>query len=693
MDTTEAGITRREFLGLAGGLMILITLPPEILPVAEGAAEAEDINAWLLISPDSTVTVFSGKVELGQGIRTSFAQMVAEELTVPFSSVEMIMGDTDSVPHDRGTFGSLSTRTVGRTLMAAAAKAREILTNMAAEKWGVKPQDVIVKDGRISLAMDPTKSVTLGGLTEGAAIAETLPGEPTLLPVSEHQVIGKPLPRVDGPAIVTGAEKFVGDLRLPGMLYGAVLHPPSFGARLVSMDAGEAEELPGVVAVVREDEFVGVVGERQDIAQRARDSIKATWEETPHPAQATLYDDLRKSGSPEGTVVDDAAALSALAGASRTFNQTYRTSFLAHAPIEPHVALASVTSDGATVWASAQTPFSQRDGVAGALGINPSKVHVFVPRVGGGFGGKESTNMAVMAARLSRAVKRPVLLSWNRAEVLTWNYFKPAALIDVRCGVDGAGRIQAWDCDIYNCGARGAEPPYGFPKHIRTLRCNAPLAQGAWRGLAGSANTFAIESHMDEMASELGVDPVEFRLRHLENNPRLAKTVQAVADKYGWKPRRAPSGQGVGFACAVDAGSCVAEIAEIALDRSTGLLRVRRVVAAMESGLVINPDGITNQMEGAITMGLGMVLREAVRYENGKILTDSFATYRIPTIKDAPAIETVLVDNPTHPPEGAGEPPLFPIAVAVANAFFDATGKRVRQIPLSPETVLAALKA
>ena len=691
MDTTQAGITRREFLGLAGGLMILIAVPREILPVAEGAAEV-DINAWLLIAPDNSVTVFSGKVELGQGIRTSFAQMVADELTVPFSSVEMIMGDTDTVPYDRGTFGSLSTRTVGRTLMAAAAKARQILTNMAAEKWGVKPEELVVKDGRISVANDPAKSTTLGELTQGMRITQTLSGEAALLPVNEHKTIGKPLARVDGPAIVTGTEKFVGDLRPPGMLYGAVLHPPSFGAQLISVDSGETK-LPGVIAVVREEQFVGVVAERQDIAERARSLIKAEWQETPGPAQATLYDDLRKTAAPDDTVIEDEGAVSALNSASRTFNETYRTSFLAHAPIEPHVTLAWVTAEGATIWTSAQTPFSHRDGVAGALGLDSSKVHLFVPRVGGGFGGKESSTVAVMAARLSGAVKRPVMLSYDRAEELTWNYFKPAALIDVRCGVDGAGRILGWDCDIYNCGARGAVPPYDFPKHIRTLRCNAPLAQGAWRGLAGSANTFAIESHMDEMANALGVDPVEFRLRHLKDNPRLAKTVQAVADRYGWKPRQAPSGQGVGFACAVDAGSCVAEIVETNLDRATGLLSVRRVVAAMESGLVINPNGITSQMEGAITMGLGMVLREAVRYDNGKILTDSFATYRIPTIKDAPIIDTLLVDNPSHPPEGAGEPPLFPIAVAVVNAFFDATGKRVRQIPLSPESVLAALKA
>ena len=260
--------------------------------------------------------------------------------------------------------------------------------------------------------------------------------------------------------------------------------------------------------------------------------------------------------------------------------------------------------------------------------------------------------------------------------------------------VDGSGRIIAWDCDVYNCGDRGAEPPYGFTnRRVRTFGCDSPLAQGAWRGLAGSANTFAIEMHMDEIAAELGHDPVEFRLGHLDRDPRLAKTVRAVAERYGWQPRTSRTGKGIGFACGNDAGSACAEIVEAEVDRKTGLLKVSRVVVAHESGLVINPDGITNQIEGGITMGLGMVLREQVRYDRGKILTDRYSTYRIPTIQDVPKIETVLVQNPTHPPEGAGEPPIFPIAAAVASAIYDATGKRFRELPLSADTVLAALRA
>jgi nicotinate dehydrogenase subunit B len=690
-----AHLSRREFLGLAGGLVITFAFGRELEAGARGGREAgaaEDLNAWLRISPDSRVTVFTGKVEVGQGVGTSLAQMVAEELGVPFSSVEMVMGETDRVPYDGGTYGSLTTRTMGITLRAAAAKAREILAQMAAEQWSVKPADVVVRDGRIFLSKNRGVSVSLGELTQGKQITRALAEEPSLRPVEEYQIVGKSIPRADGRDLVTGAAKFTADVRLPNMAYGAVLHPPSFGARLTRLQAAEAEKLSGVVAVVHEGDFVGLVAERPDIAQRAIALLQADWEETAQPSMAALYDDFRKSASLDDTAVDEGAVTTALAGAHRTFAATYHTSFVAHAPIEPHGSLVLVQNGEATVYPATQCPFRHRDAVAEALNLPPERVHVAMPAVGAGFGGKHQGDTSVQAARLSRAVKRPVLVSQTRAEELTWNYFKPAALIEIRTGVDEAGQVQTWDCDIYNPGARGAVPPYDFAnRRVRCYGCDSPLREGSWRGLAGSANTFAIEGHMDYMARELGQDPVEFRLRHLEGDPRLAATIKAAADRYGWRRQTGPTGSGVGFACAIDAGSRVAEIAEVEVDRATGGVRVKRVVAAHESGLVINPDGIQNQIEGAIVMGTGPALTEAVRYEQGKILTNSFATYRIPTFRTAPAIEVVLVPNPTHPPQGAGEPPIFPISAAIAAAIFDATGKRLREMPMTPDRVLAAL--
>lgn len=692
MDETTQGITRREFLGLAGGLLITFSFATGCGAGSRpGEGEPDELNAWLRIAPDGRVTIFTGKVEVGQGIRTSLAQMVAEELGVPFSSVEMVMGETDRVPEDGGTYGSLTTRTMGLTLRAAAARARGILTQMAAEQWHVKPAEVTARDGRLFLVSKPDTSVGLGELTQGKQIARALSGDPALRPVAEYRIVGTSVPRADGRALVTGQAQFAGDLRLPNMTYGAVLHPPSFGARLTRLQAADAEKLPGVVAVVHDGDFVGVVAERPDIAEQGLALLKAEWEEKAHPSMDTLYDDFRKSASLDDTVVEEGDVTAALAGAGRRFAAAYHTSFIAHAPIEPHASLASMEGDGVTIYPGTQCPFRHRGAVAEALGLPAERVHIIMPAVGAGYGGKHQGDTSVQAARLSRAVKRPVLVMQTRAEELTWNYFKPAALIEVRAGVDAAGQIVSWEMDIYNPGTRGAVAPYDFPnRRIRAYGCDTPLRQGSWRGLAGSANTFAIEVHMDDMARQLGQDPIEFRLRHLAGNPRLAATVRAAAEKHGWQRQTRPTGAGVGFACGVDAGSCVAQIAEIELDRATGRVRVKRVVVAHESGLVINPDGIQNQIEGATTMGTGQALWEAVRYENGKILTNSFASYPIPTFRTAPDIEVVLVPNPTHPPQGAGEPSIFPIAAAINAAIFDATGKRLRAMPMSPERVLAA---
>lgn len=697
MGNGTTGMTRREFLGLTGGLIVFFALPEGLARAArESEADtARGMNAFLRIAPDNTVTVFIGKVELGGGTKTAFAQMAADELTVPFSSVRMVMGDTDRVPYDGGTWGSTSIREAGIELRAAAATARHVLLEMAAEKWAVGPDALAIRDGRISLASDSATSVSLGELTEGKRIVRELKGEPTLLPVSEYRVVGTSVPRLAGPGIVTGKEQFVADLRLPGMLHGAVLYPPSLGARLKSADLSRAEAAPGVVEVVRDGEFVGVVAERAEIARAARELIAADWEEAQsHPTMTALWDDFRRTAKLEYTVAEDGAVERALDASSRRFDNTYRTAFVAHAPVEPHTALASWQDGKVTVHSNTQTPFLQKDEVAEALGLEPEQVRILVPRVGGAFGGKTNPDVAIAAARLSRAAGRPVLVNQTRAEELTWNYFKPAALIDIRSTVDGSGSVTAWDCDVYNCGDRGAEPPYGFAnRRVRSFACDSPLAQGAWRGLAGSAITFAIEVQMDEMATAVGADPVEFRLKHLDNDPRLAAVVRAAADAYGWTPRHAPTGKGIGFACGIDVGSVVAEIVEVEVDRTTGVVHVSRVVVAHESGLVINPDGITNQIEGAIIMGLGPALREIVRYQDGRILTDRYARYRVPTVRDAPTIETVLVPNLGLPPQGAGEPAIFPISAAVANAIFDATGKRLREKPFLPERVLAAPEA
>jgi nicotinate dehydrogenase subunit B len=691
------GLTRREFLGYTSGLILLFSLAPELAaqagtPASRGAQDR--LDAWLRIGPDNRVTVFTGAVEVGQGIQTALAQMVAEELTLPVSAVDMVMGDTDRVPEVQTPSPAAAVATTGVRLRQAAAEMREILAHLAAEKWGVSRDAIVVCEGKAVLTGRMGVEARLGELAGEGPTIRRLDKAATPLAAGEHRVIGNPVPRVEGRGLVTGEAKFVGDLRLPGMVYGAVLRPPCPNAQMAEVDTTAAAQQPGVLAVVRDGDLVAVVAARPDLARKALALINASWREPEHLPMSALFRDLRSSAQLNGSPRQTGDVETALAQARHGFNATYRTPFVAHAAIEPRGAVAAVEGDRITVYASTQRPFAHRAAVAEALGLPASRVRVVACPVGGAFGGKNAGDASVEAARLSRAVGRPVMVTWERSEEMTQSYFGPAALIDVRCGVSQAGDIVAWDCDVLNCEPNGAIPPYTFPNvRVRPFRCRSPLRQGWWRGCGGPANTFAREVHVDHIASQMAADPIELRLRHLSGNPRLARCVEAASERYGWHSHRAPSGLGVGVACAVAAGACVAQIAEVEVNRLSGAVRVRRVVVAQESGLIINPDGIRNQIEGAVIMGLGLALQEAVRYEHGRILTSHFSSYPIPTIRDAPAIDTVLVPNPDYPPQGAGAAPVLPVSAAVANAVFDATGKRFRELPLLPDRVLSALRS
>jgi isoquinoline 1-oxidoreductase len=690
------GISRRDFLRLAGGVVVLFSVGAEVRGLAAGGrppSPADDLNAWLRIGADSRVTVFTPTPEVGQGVRTSLAQLVAEELSIPLSSVDMVMGDTDRVSAGLAAGPGATIPTIGLRLRAAAARAREILAEVAAEKWEVGRAAVEVRDGQAFLAVDPETAVPIGELTQGKRIVRRLQGTSSPKLARDRRLVGQSARRVDGTMLVTGNAQFVADVRLPGMAYARLLRPPCFGAQLVDADTRAAAGQPGVIAVVQQGDSIAVVATRADLAEKALRHVRATWREPEHVAPASLYDDLRRSAELGESVGEQGDVEGALAAARYGFSASYQTSFVAHAPIETHGAVAAQEGDRITVYASTQRPFAHRDAVAKALGLAPERVRVIATYVGGAFGGKHEPDVSIAAARLARAVARPVMLTLSREEELTWNHFRPAAVIDVQCGVDG-GQITAWTCDVFNCGPRGAVPPYSFAnQRIRSYRCSSPLRQGPWRGDGGPINTFAREVHLDHVASELGRDPIEFRLQHLRADPRMARVVSAAAEAFRWQPRRSPTGLGRGFACASDSGTCVAQIAEVEVVRATGAVRVRRVLTAHDSGLIINPDGIQNQIEGAVTMGLGSALREAVRYEQGRILSNTFTSYPIPTLRDAPVMDTILIPNPDHPPQAAGTPAIFPIAAAVANAVFDAIGKRIRELPLSPERVRSALQA
>lgn len=689
LPDANGAMTRRDFLRLSGGLVILFSLGAHVAPAASPATAPADLEASLRIDPDGGVTIFVDAVEVGQGILTSLAQIAADELTVPLGSVRVIAGDTGRVRPRQGPPGP-AIPTIGLQVRAAAAEAREAVAALAADTWGVPRESVAVRGGKVTGPAGQEQP--LGDVVRGKRLVRRLSRAPAS--AGARQVVGKPIPRVDGPALVTGTTKFVADMRLPQMAYGAVFRPPCLGARLVQADVQAAARQPGVISVVREGDFIGIVAARPEAAEKALRLITATWDEPAHPSMAALWDDLRRHASLQEVVRELGDVDAALASARRGYSATYATAFVAHAPIEPHAALAAPEGGGLIVYASTQRPFAHRDAVAAALGLPPAQVRVIAVPPGGAFGGKDGPEVSVQAARLSRAAGRPVLLAQTRREEMTWNYFRPAALIEVRCGVDGAGRIVAWDCSAYNCGERGLSPPYRFPnQRLRTFACRAPLPQGPWRGLGGPANVFARESHLDHIAAQLHLDPVELRLRHLDPDSRLSAVVRAAAQRYGWGERRPPTGLGVGFACAVDDDSCVAQIADVEVDRASGAVRVRRVIVAQDSGLIINPEGVRSQIEGAVVMALGFSLKEAVRYEQGRILTDRFASYPVPTMRDLPAIDTVLLGADVEPPQGAAIAPILPLAAAIANAVFDATGRRLRELPMTPARVLAALRA
>jgi isoquinoline 1-oxidoreductase len=424
--------------------------------------------------------------------------------------------------------------------------------------------------------------------------------------------------------------------------------------------------------------------------------VRAEWDA---PASAvddqTIFDHLLKVAPPATTLESAGDVARGKKLATRTLEATYLNAYVAHAPMETHTALARVERGRATVWASTQSPFGLRDEAAELLGVAPARVHVITPYLGGGFGGKSHNGQALEALRLARAASRPVQVCWSRAEEFFYDTFRPAAIVKIRAGLDGRGAVVLWDYSVYYAGERGAPLLYAFPHHRTSVHGGGwrapagshPFATGAWRAPGNNTNTFARESHLDMLAAAAGVDPVEFRLRHLEER-RLAATLKAAAARFGWKPAKGPSGRGWGVAIGTDAGTYVATLAEVRVDAG-GLIRVERIVHAQDMGVVVNPEGARNQVEGAITMGLGYTLTEELRFRGGKITDDNFDTYQLPRFSHAPKIETVFIDSDL-PPQGGGEPAIIGVGAAIANAVYDATGARLYQLPLLPERVKEA---
>ena len=696
-------LDRRQFLELLGG-GILISVSSrylEAIPQREGGRGPgqhlpEDFNAFLKIGEDGRVTGYTGKIEMGQGVITSLAQMLAEELSVPLESVDMVMGDTDLCPWDMGTFGSMSTRFFGPALRAAAAEAKVVLIELAAEKLQLAKDRLRAQAG-VVYEEAGQKKVTYAALAKGQKILRHVKGTAGMNP-SQFTIIGKPTLRKDALEKVTGKAKFAGDIREPGMLYARILRPPAHGAKITQVDVSAARAIPGV-QVVQDGDLVAVLHEVPDVADQAIASIKAQYERAAaNVGDKTIFDHLLKMAPHGETVAEGGDLAEGQGAATQVTEQTYLNSYVAHAAIETHTALARIEGGKVTIWASTQTPFALKEEAASLLSVPAQNVRVIVPFVGGGFGGKSASQQALEAARLAKLTGKPVQVVRTRAEEFFYDTFRPAAVVKIKAGITGAGLIAFWDYGVYFAGERGAQHFYNIPHH-RTIAYSSgwnggpgvhPFATGAWRAPGNNTNTFARESHIDALAVQAGADPVEFRLRNLKDE-RMRRVLQTAAEKFGWTPAKAPSGRGYGVACGIDAGSYVAHIAEIAVDKASGHVQVKRVVCAQDMGLCVNPEGAKLQVEGAITMGLGYALTEEVQFTGGEIHNRNFDSYELPRFSWAPEIETVIIDAPQSPAQGGGEPAIICMGGLLANAVFDATGARLLQLPMTPERVKAAM--
>ena len=673
----DFGFSRRSFMQVLGaGILVSSTVGSALAQERRGNrgggggnSAPTPLGSRLHIGADGIVTVLTGKVEGGQGSRQQITQAAAEELRVPVEQVRLIMADTALTPDDGITAGSRTTPSTLPAIRKACAAARDLLAAFAATR----------PEGRPITYADLAKSEQ-----SSEQFKKTVPADVRLTPVSEWKVLGIDVPRPNRRDIVLGAQKFPSDITRPGMLYGKVLRPPSYGAKLTDIDLSPAKAIDGVV-VVRDGDFVGVAAPNTHVAKRAIAELARTakWDAPPHPSSTTLFRHLRehaKGGIPKNALAEQ------MKSTAKSLKASYDVAYVQHAPMEPRAAVAEWADGAVTIWTSTQAPPRVRGEVAGAFHVAQDKVRIIVPDFGGGFGGRHTGEAAVEAARLAKAAGKPVALRWTRAEEFTWASFRPAAAIEVEAALDESGKLAAWHFVNINSGRASIDTPYRVAaKDVQYADTDAPLRHGSYRGLAATANTFARESFMDELAQLAGMDPLAFRLANLDD-PRLHAVLQTAAEKFGWSAdarKTTPAdGRGIGLACSIDKGSFVAACAEVAVDRSKGEIKVLRVTQAFECGKITSPANLASQVEGAIVMGLGPALRETMVFQNGRVENASFWKYEVPRMKDLPPLDIHLLDRPDLTSVGAGETPLIAVAPAVANAVFHATGIRLRAMPL-----------
>lgn len=671
-----------------------------------------DLDSYLAMNEDGTVTLFTGKVEYGQGIATGFAQLVAEELSLPFESIEVVDGITDRVPYDGATVGSQSTRGTGPRIRLAAAEMREWLLELGSEELGAPVADLGVENGAVIVTGSPETKADFATLAAGKSATREIRADVRLKDPADYTVVGQDIPRMDVPMKVNGEMKFGIDAEVEGMVYGKVVRPAARGSRLESVDFSTAENMPGVVGVFHEGDFAGVAAEGLEQAEAALAAVQAVW--TP-PATTTTHEtiyDLLKSTPDDGQILEEETTPkereSGTAFAEHTVSATFKAPYVSHAPMEPKAALVQITDERVDVWTSTQSPFRVQEAIAEVLGRPLDQVVVTTLMSGGAFGSKSPADAEIEAALLARAVNRPVKIIWTRQEEYQEARFRPAMLIEVEAGIDETGLVSVWNYNLYSSAyfPEGAEEPtrcaanasanirhtYDVVNSETTwYQSDSPLPPHFWRGNGAAINTLAREVTLDELAELAGVDPVTFRSGLLLNNPRLLAVMDAVVEKAGWTPGVGSTGQGIGMALCYENDSYVAEVAHVAVDESSGRIQVLHVDAAVDCGLVVNPLAVRMQAEGSVIQSLSPVLREMVTFENGRVTNPTFGQSRPIRMSEAPTVDLVFVEDKTQPMGGIGEPFVAPVPAAVSNAIYDAVGIRLRELPFTPDRVLAAL--
>ena len=731
---TPRPVSRRAFLGGSGALVVSFglmrvvraqTMPGPAAapgPRASGPFDPKQLDSWLAVGQDSRVTIFSGRVELGTGTRTALAQIAADELYVPFDRITMIQGDTARAPDEGYTAGSKTIQVGGVNVRKAAAEARQALLEMASARFGESQTNLSLNDGVISVQSDPSRQVAYGELIGGNVFNRAISDQTPLKDPALYAVVGQSIPRLDLPGKIFGQPMYVQDFTVPGILHGRSVHPSSIGATLDSVDEGSVSGIADLVKIVRNGNFIGVVAQSEWGAIQAARQLTVNWTAANTlPDQTQLADWIRQQPTIDKQPVNTGAVDGALAGSANVLQATYTQPYQNHASIGPSCAIADVQANQATIYSSTQGVYPLRGAIAQLIGLPTEGVHVVHMEGSGCYGHNGFDDAAGEAALLSQAVGKPVRVQWMRADEHLWEPHGPAMVVDVRGAVNTSGAVSAWDFQVwtpthstrpggfaanllpgmlvtppppvaengFGGGDRNAPTNYTFSNHrvsVHWLR-SSPIRVSALRSLGAMANTFANESFMDELANAAGIDPVQFRLNHL-NDPRAIAVLQAAAEQLGWQSRTAPNGsgtgQGIAFAQYENTEAYVATAADVTVDSGTGRIMLNRIVVAHDCGLIINPDGLKNQIEGNVIQSASRAILEQVNFDASKITSVDWRSYPILRFQDIPPIDIVLINHPDQPAWGAGEITTLTTPPAIANAIFNATGQRLRNVPLNP---------